>query len=115
MCSGIVSEAVEWASHVTLYENAHKVERIYHMEVNSLLTMPNIMVNVTDTYEAALKALSEHKSQIPKADGYYLKLYDARTRLRGVQAACDRAEAFTIELPKHVGPFYPVNSVESLL
>ncbi len=115
MCAGIVSEAVEWASHVTMYENAHKVERIYHMEVNSLLAIPNIMVNVTDTYETALKALSEHKTQTPKADSYYIKLYEARTRLRGVQAACDRAEAFTIELPKHVGPFYPENSVESLL
>jgi len=51
--------------------------------------------------------LKEHKSQIPKSDQYYMKLYDARTRLRGVQAACDRAEAFTITLPTHSGPFYP--------
>ncbi|MGY5875923.1 MAG: PIG-L deacetylase family protein [Candidatus Thorarchaeota archaeon] len=115
ICAGIVSEAVEWASHVTMYENAHQVERIYQMEVNSLLPMPNIMVNITETYPTAFKALGEHKTQTPKANEYYLKFYDARTRLRGIQAACDRAEAFIIELPKHVGPFYPLNSVESLL
>ncbi|MFX0108360.1 MAG: PIG-L deacetylase family protein [Candidatus Hodarchaeota archaeon] len=114
-CSRIVAIAAEWASHSTIFDNAHRVERIYHMEVNTLFPLPNVMVNISGTYNTAVKALKRHKSQIPKSDEYYLKLYDVRTRLRGVQAACERAEAFTISLSIHAGPFYRQNSVDSLL
>lgn len=114
-CANMVAEAVEWASHATIFDNAHRVERIYHMEINSLFSMPNVHVDISNSYDAALQALKEHKSQIPKSDQYYVKLYDARTRLRGVQSSCDRAEAFTITLPTHSGPFYKENSVKSLL
>ncbi|MHA1925997.1 MAG: PIG-L deacetylase family protein [Candidatus Thorarchaeota archaeon] len=114
-CAKIVAHSVEWAAHATIFDNAHRVERVYHMEVNSLFSMPNIYVDITTSYNVALQALKEHKSQIPKSDQYYLKLYDARTRLRGVQSSCDRAEAFTITLPTHSGPFYKENSVDSLL
>ncbi|MHA2140412.1 MAG: PIG-L deacetylase family protein [Candidatus Thorarchaeota archaeon] len=114
-CAKIVAHSVEWASHATIFDNAHRVERIYHMEVNSLFSMPNVLVDITTSYDSALQALKEHKSQIPKSDQYYLNLYEARTRLRGVQAACDRAEAFTVTLPTQSGPFYPKNSVDSLL
>ncbi|MHA2378391.1 MAG: PIG-L deacetylase family protein [Candidatus Thorarchaeota archaeon] len=114
-CSRIVTEAAEWASHSTVFDNAHRLDRIYHMEVNSLFSNPHIHVNITSTYSLAAQALKKHKSQIPKSDRYYLKLYDARTRLRGVQASCERAEAFRVTLPTHAGPFYPKNSVDSLL
>lgn len=114
-CSRIVTEAVEWASHSTVFDNAHRVNKIYHMEVNTLLSIPHINVDITKTYSVATRALKEHESQIPKSDQYYLKLYDARTRLRGVQASCERAEAFRLSLPIHAGPFYPKNSVDSLL
>ncbi len=73
------------------------------------------MMNITDTYDTAISALQEHKTQTKKADGYYVKLYDARTRLRGIQAACERAEAFILVPTKHVGPFYPINNVELLV
>ncbi|MFX0046150.1 MAG: PIG-L deacetylase family protein [Candidatus Hermodarchaeota archaeon] len=114
-CSRIVAEAVEWASHSTVFDNAHRVSKIYHMEVNNLLSRPHVHVDITSTYSFATRALKEHKSQIPKSDQYYLKLYDARTRLRGVQASCNRAEAFRVSFPTHAGPFYPKNSVDSLL
>ncbi|MFW9798940.1 MAG: PIG-L deacetylase family protein [Candidatus Thorarchaeota archaeon] len=114
-CSQIVEEAVEWASHATVFDNAHRVQRVYHMEVNNLLSRPHVHVDITDSYSAAIKALKEHKSQVPKSDQYYLKLYDARTRLRGVQAACERAEAFRVVVPMHAGPFYTRNSVDRLI
>ncbi len=114
-CSRIVAEALEWASHSTVFNNAHRVSKIYHMEVNSLFSRPHVHVDITSTYSLATLALKEHKSQIPKSDQYYLKLYDARTRLRGVQASCERAEAFRVSLPTYAGPFYPKNSVDSLL
>ncbi|TXT54945.1 MAG: Diacetylchitobiose deacetylase [Candidatus Thorarchaeota archaeon] len=115
ICAQIVEQAVEWASHITIFDNAHRVERIYHMEINSLHPHPHVHVNITNSYSEALHALRQHKSQTSKANDFYEKLYDARTRLRGVQADVKRAEAFTISLPKHAGPFYPENSVETLV
>jgi LmbE family N-acetylglucosaminyl deacetylase len=115
LCADIVSEVAEWASHVTQFENAHRVKRIYNMEINSLHSKPNILMNITESYDVAVSALMKHTSQVSKAQGYYEKLYDTRTRLRGVQGACERAEAFTITLPQHAGPFYPKNSVDSLI
>ncbi len=114
-CARIVDEAVEWASHTTIFENAHRVERTYNMEINTLISRPNVHVDITDSYQAALAALKKHKSQIKKSDSFYEKLYDARTHLRGVQANCERAEAFSITLPEHAGPFYRKNSVDLLL
>ncbi len=115
LCAQIVMEAVEWASHVTMFDDAHRVERIYNMEINSLLSRPSIMVDISDCYDTAVQALKHHKSQRSKARGFYPNLYDARTRLRGVQAACDRAEAFGLSPLRHAGPFYPANSVRSLV
>ncbi|MDF1538197.1 MAG: PIG-L family deacetylase [Candidatus Thorarchaeota archaeon] len=115
VCSELVDQAVEWASHSTIFDNAHRVGRIYHMEINSLQSRPHIMVDISSTYETALSALKKHNSQLQKADGFYVNFYDARTRLRGVQGACERAEAFTIRIPFHAGPFYPENSVRTLL
>ena len=74
-----------------------------------------MFVDISDTYKYGRAALNAHKSQVSKANNFYEKLYDARTRLRGVQAKCERAEAFTITLPEHAGPFYKENSVTSLL
>ncbi|MCK4484129.1 MAG: hypothetical protein KAU89_04850, partial [Candidatus Thorarchaeota archaeon] len=115
LCAQIVMEAVEWASHVTMFDDAHRVERIYNMEINSLLSRPSVMVDISDCYDTAVQALKHHKSQRSKARGFYPNLYDARTRLRGVQAACDRAEAFGLSPLRHAGPFYPANSVRSLV
>lgn len=114
-CSKLVSDAVEWASHVTLHEGAVRVDRIYGMEINSLHSRPNVLVDVSDSYDAAMNALGKHSSQLQKADGFYLRFYDARTRLRGVQSDCERAEAFTVSFPYHVGPFYRRNAVNSLM
>jgi LmbE family N-acetylglucosaminyl deacetylase len=114
-CAKVVFDAVEWASHTTMFDDAHRVQRIYNMEVNTMISRPHVYVNTTTTFSHSLNALKEHTSQIGKADSFYEKLYDARTRLRGVQAKCERAEAFTITLPEHAGPFYKENSVERLV
>ncbi|TFG26096.1 PIG-L family deacetylase [Candidatus Thorarchaeota archaeon] len=114
-CAQIVNDAVEWASHTTIFENAHRVQRIYNMEINTMISRPHVYVDITDTYKYGLGALKAHKSQIEKADFFYEKLYDTRTRLRGAQGKCERAEAFTITLPDHAGPFYKENSVARLV
>jgi LmbE family N-acetylglucosaminyl deacetylase len=114
-CSKLVTDAVEWASHVTMYENAVRVDRIYCMEINSLHPRPNVLVDISDSFEMAIDALRKHSSQLEKADGFYSRFYEARTRLRGVQGGCDRAEAFTLSFPVHAGPFYGRNAVDSLI
>jgi LmbE family N-acetylglucosaminyl deacetylase len=114
-CAMIVNQAAEWASHTTIFDDAHRVERIYNMEINTMIAHPNVHVDITESYPAALAALKKHKSQIKKADSFYEKLYDARTRLRGVQAKCKRAEAFSITLTEHAGPFYEKNNVVRLI
>ncbi|MBS3794814.1 MAG: PIG-L family deacetylase [Candidatus Thorarchaeota archaeon] len=115
LCSKLVDQAVEWASHKTIFDNAHRVERILNMEINSMISFPNLIVNITEGYASARKALQQHRSQIGKADRYYEKLYDYRTRLRGLQGGCKRGEAFTVKMPLQTGPFYPENSVKTLL
>ena len=114
-CALIVNQAVEWASHTTIFDDAHRVERIYNMEINTMISRPNVHVDITESYAAALAAIKKHRSQVSKADSFYPQLYDARTRLRGVQAKCKRAEAFAITLPEHAGPFYEKNSVDRLI
>ena len=114
-CAMVVNQAVEWASHKTIFDDAHRVDRIYNMEINTMISRPHVHVDITESYAAALAALKKHKSQVKKADSFYTQLYDARTRLRGVQAKCKRAEAFTITLPEHAGPFYEKNSVDCLI
>ncbi|MGQ4911777.1 MAG: PIG-L deacetylase family protein [Candidatus Thorarchaeota archaeon] len=73
-CSEIVNEAVEWASHKTVFDDAHRVERIYNMEINTLIPRPNVHVDISETYDAALQALKQHKSQIERADFSYEEL-----------------------------------------
>ncbi|MHA1247129.1 MAG: PIG-L deacetylase family protein [Candidatus Thorarchaeota archaeon] len=114
-CSSLVDAAVEWASHVTLYPDAHRVKRVYHMEINSLHSRPQVMLDISAVYGRVVEALRKHVSQMDKAEGYYLKFYDARTALRGIQSGCDRAEAFRIVLPEHAGPFYPENATSRLV
>ncbi|MFW9849539.1 MAG: PIG-L deacetylase family protein [Candidatus Thorarchaeota archaeon] len=115
VCSELVDQAVEWASHATIFDNAHRVDRIYQMEINSLISRPHVLVDISDSYDTALTALKKHKSQMEKSDGFYVKFYDARTHLRGVQGSCNRAEAFSIKLPFHAGPFYHENNVKKLI
>ncbi|MHA1949248.1 MAG: PIG-L deacetylase family protein [Candidatus Thorarchaeota archaeon] len=45
-CARIVDEAVEWASHVTVFDDAHRVDRIYNMEINTLLSRPNVKLHL---------------------------------------------------------------------
>ena len=114
-CAQLVADAIEWASHTTTFENAYRVNRIYGMEINSLHSQPHVLMDVSESFSTAVSALKEHKSQLTKADAFYLRFYDARTRLRGIQAGCERAEAFTLSLPTHAGPFYTMNAVKTLI
>lgn len=115
ICAEIVNDSIEWASHKTMYEEPHRVEQVLQMEINTLHSHPHFIVDITASYDESLLALKKYESQLSKADEFYLDFYDARTRLRGVQGACSRAEAFTVSTPRHAGPFYQKNSRELLI
>lgn len=63
-CSKLVADAVEWASHVTMYEDAVRVDRVYCMEINSLHSRPNVLVDVSNSFDAAMDALRKHSRSL---------------------------------------------------
>lgn len=100
----VVSELVRDAvikAHIPF--DGHVVKGIFYTECHSLHSIWHIMVDTTEDYERIREAFNCHKSQIDKLDGYYLKMLDARSKLRGVQAGCEKAEAFVYEPLPFVG------------
>lgn len=83
-----------WLIKGLLYTEGHSLHSVFH-----------VMVDVSKYSQIILKAFHCHKSQIKKNQGYYLATLDERTKLRGVQAGCERAEAFFYEPLPLVGSF----------
>jgi len=103
----IVREAIEWSAHVTQYKNAHLVDKLYTAETTILLPNPHILVDISDFYKLKEDAIRCYKSQLYKGgDDFYIRFHKYRTKMRGVQASTEFAEAF-IEIPlKKNSPFY---------
>ncbi|MFH1359159.1 MAG: PIG-L deacetylase family protein [archaeon] len=78
-------------------KNRHDVKGILYTETMSLHPVVSIFIDITEEYDKVYKALKKHISQIEKLEDYYLQELDALTRLRGVQAGCERAEALFFE------------------
>ena len=49
-CYELVKEAVEWAAHTTMYEDAWQVERLLLMEVNTLIPNPSVFVDISNSF-----------------------------------------------------------------
>jgi LmbE family N-acetylglucosaminyl deacetylase len=81
-----------WNTYGLLLTETHSPHHIWHM-----------MVDVSKDYDKVFSAFNVHSSQMEKNDFYYKKLCDARTKFRGVQAGCERAEAFVFEPLSIVG------------
>lgn len=75
-----------WNVYGLLLTETHSPHQAYHM-----------MVDVSEDYDKVFSAFNAHASQMEKNDFFYKKLCDARTKFRGVQAGCERAEAFIFE------------------
>lgn len=112
----LVKEAIEWAGHYTIYEDAWLVKRFLLMEVNTLISQPHIFVDITDFIDKKVEAIQKFDSQLAKfSSGYYRKFSLKKAELRGVQGNCKYAEAFLeVSIPKH-SPFYPVKATSDLL
>ncbi|USN45405.1 MAG: PIG-L family deacetylase [Candidatus Woesearchaeota archaeon] len=73
------------------------VKGILYPETQILLETIHLFIQIDTAYETLVKAFQAHTSQLEKNDSYYVKSLDARTKLRGVQAGCKRAEAFQFD------------------
>ena len=111
-----VKEAVEWAAHTTIYGEPCLVERMLLMEVNTLIPMPHVLVDITETMDRKMDAVERYTSQLDKFPwGYYQNFSRRKAELRGVQGGCAYAEAYLEEpVPSH-GPFYESKATRSLL
>jgi len=102
VCYGVVKEAIEWAAHTTMYEDAWLVNRLLLMEVNTLIPSPSVLVDVSSSYGAKEKAIHQYTTQLAKFPwGYYQRVNRKKAELRGVQCDVEFAEAFIEEsLPR---------------
>ena len=111
----IVKEAVEWAAHTTTYDEPWLVGRLLLMEVNTLISSPHVLLDVSDVWRLKEAAVEGHTSQLAKfKDGYYQRFTRAKAELRGVQGGCEYAEAFLEEAFQRNGPFYEAKASKSL-
>ena len=112
----VVKEAVEWAAHTTMYANPCLIERFLHMEINTLIPNPQILVDVSETLTKKRLALRSYVCQLAKFPwGYYQRFNDKKAELRGAQANCTYAEAFFEESLAKNSPFYENKSTMNLL
>lgn len=112
-CYNVVKEAIEWAAHTTMYEDAWLVDRLLLMEVNTLIPQPHVLVDVSDVFDRKMNAIAEHISQTTKFPwGYYQKVNQKKAELRGAQCDVEYAEAFIEESLPSDGPFYTVKSTD---
>ena len=112
----IVKEAVEWAGHTTIYDDAWVVERLMLMEVNTLIPSPHVVVDVSDVWPRKEAAIEAYMSQLAKFQwGYYQDFMEKKAELRGVQGGCGYAEAFLVEPLAENSPFFPEKATRSLI
>jgi LmbE family N-acetylglucosaminyl deacetylase len=115
-CYSIVKEAIEWAAHTTIYEDAWHVKRLLLMEVNTLIPSPNLLVNISSCFDVKMRAIEKYVSQLAKFPwDYYQKVNTKKSELRGAQCNVDYAEAFIEETLSHDGPFYSNKSTNLLI
>lgn len=75
----------------------HIAKGLLYTEGHSLHSNVHVFVDITEEYDLVVEAAKLHMGQMVKNDNYYLGTFNARSLLRGVQAGCERAEAFVFE------------------
>jgi LmbE family N-acetylglucosaminyl deacetylase len=111
----LVKEAVEWAGHTTIYEDAWVVERLLLMEVNTLIPNPHVVIDISDVWPKKKAAIEEYTTQLDKFQwGYYQDFMEKKAKLRGAHGSCDYAEAFLVEPLAENSPFFPQRATRSL-
>jgi LmbE family N-acetylglucosaminyl deacetylase len=115
-CYSVVKEAVEWAAHTTMYEDAWHVERLLLMEVNTLIPSPSVLVDVSESFSLKTEAIKQYITQLEKFPwGYYQNFNLKKAKLRGIQCNVEYAEAFIEEALPRDGPFYTEKTTDLLI
>lgn len=78
-------------------KNYHRVEGILYTETHSLHPEVHIFVDTSDYLDIVLDLMKIHDSQNKKNNNYYLDLIQYKSQLRGLQAGCSFAEAYSYE------------------
>ena len=116
ICYKLVKEAIEWAAHTTIYDEAWQVERLLLMEVNTLIPSPSVLVDVSDFFDLKMEAINQYSSQLAKFPwGYYQSFNRKKAELRGIQSNVKYAEAFIEESLPRNSPFYSEKSTNLLV
>jgi LmbE family N-acetylglucosaminyl deacetylase len=112
----VVKEAIEWAGHSTIYDKPMVVERLLLMEVNTLIPIPHVVVDISESIEKKNKAINVYTTQLAKFSwGYYQKFNIKKAELRGIQGRCSFAEVFLTEPIVQNSPFISMKSIKSLI
>jgi LmbE family N-acetylglucosaminyl deacetylase len=112
----VVKEAIEWAGHSTIYDKPVVIRRLLLMEVNTLIPIPHVIVDISESIEKKNNAINVYTSQLVKFSwGFYQKFNIKKAELRGVQGRCNFAEAFFSEQIVQNSPFFPEKSIKNLL
>jgi len=111
----IVTEAVEWVSHTTGDTKAVQIQSLWAAETTILIPFPQIFVDISPFNDQRMKAITCYESQSHKGgDGFYSDFHGTRTKLRGIQAAVEHAEAY-VQIPiAHAGSFKPTKVFKQL-
>ena len=98
MTSGTFSDLLSFPEHVKAGLQPHKIKEIL---LHSFVPEnANFYVDVTDTFDRKIKALSLHQSQVPNIQQLEKRMRD-RAEAAGKLAGCKYAEAFVrLHLPE---------------
>ena len=111
----LVKEAVEWAGHTTIFDDAWVGERLLLMEVNTLIPNPHVVVDIFDAWPRKKAAIRAYTTQVAKFQwGFYQDFMEKKAELRGIQGNCGYAEAFLVEPIAENSPFFPKKATRTL-
>ena len=95
--TSILVEEACWKSNENILEELgapHEVKDLWSYEILDVHPNPDIVVDITDTYEEKVEAMGQYFSQLGILNGV-MNFIDGLTKVRGYQVGVLRGEAFT--------------------
>jgi len=111
----LVKDSVEWAARTDISNKSWRVNKMLLMEIDTLISKPNLFIDVSDYIDAKIEAINCYYKKLSKPDFFYKEFTRIKARLRGLQFNSEYAEAFIVEFIDISGPFYDRKRVETVL